>query len=100
MKNAKLPTLLRAMARGMNAKTAKQDMILEAAADEIEMYRSREPLHAHSMGCTRCSDPMCNQAHVALFNEDDDILATAILDADVVAQLIGWYESTDGGTRQ
>ena len=100
MKNAKLPTLLRAMASGSNAKFSKHDVLLEAAADEIEMYRSREPLHAHSMGCTRCSDPMCNQAHVALFNEDDDILATAILDASVVAQLIGWYEETENGTRQ
>jgi uncharacterized protein (DUF779 family) len=100
MKNAKLPALLRAMASGKTAKAVQHDVILEAAADEIEMYRSREPLHAHSMGCTRCSDPMCNQAHIALFNEDDDVLATAVLDASVVAQLIGWYEATENGTRQ
>jgi hypothetical protein len=98
--NAKLPTLLRAMASGSNAKAAKHNVILEAAADEIEAYRSREPLHAHSMGCTRCSDPNCNQAHLALFNEDDDVLATAIIDKGVVAQLIGWYEATENGTRQ
>jgi hypothetical protein len=100
MMNAKLPTLLRAMASGSNAKAAQHDVILEAAADEIEAYRSHEPIHAHSIGCSRCSDPDCNKAHLALFNEDDDVIATAIIDEQAMAQLIAWYQATENGTRQ
>lgn len=100
MNNASLPKLLRAMANGTAAKEAKVDVLLEAAADEIEVYRARDPVHAHSVGCSRCSDPDCNKAHLALFNVDDDIVATAILDEDAMRQMITWYQETENGTRQ
>lgn len=39
MKNECLPTLLRAIATGSNAKESRQDVILNAAADELECLR-------------------------------------------------------------
>lgn len=51
MKNEALPKLLRAIAAGSQAKENRHDVILNAAADELEFWRSRPGQNAIPEGC-------------------------------------------------
>jgi hypothetical protein len=108
--NIALPKLLRAMAKGTNQIEAGTDkMLLQAAAELDEAWDSiiegtkliaraadaldtlnGAPRKATSIQLAHCMNPDCLLAHIALFNEDDEIIATAVVDEAAVREINNW----------
>jgi hypothetical protein len=115
--NVALPKLLRAMAKGTNQIEAGTDKMLLQAADELDeawdsiiegtklIARAADalddvvstPRKATSIQLAHCANPNCLLAHIALFNEDDEIIATAVVDEAAVREIndwLGWLART------
>lgn len=107
--NMALPNLLRALASGENARKGGYDMLLQNAAAELEeawdeidigatliadaAIRLQElelPIRAHGMRLGQCSNPECKLVHLALTDEDDFTLATAVIKSGELRQMIRW----------
>jgi hypothetical protein len=110
--NVALPKLLRAMAKGTNQIEAGTDKMLLQAADELDeawdsiiegtklIARAADalddvvstPRKATSIQLAHCANPNCLLAHIALFNEDDEIIATAVVDEAAVREINDWLD--------
>jgi hypothetical protein len=106
--NVVLPKLLRAMAKGTNQIEAGTDkLLLQAAAELDEAWDSiiegtkliaraadalDTPRRATSINLAHCSNPDCLLAHIALLNDDDEIIATAVIDGDAVREINNWLD--------
>lgn len=89
-----LTKLLRAMASGKAMKEGHQDVILLEAAKALEAYtrlpEGAQPIAADGVRVARCDDPQCAVCHLALVDEDNRIVATAILNEKAVGRLVKW----------
>jgi hypothetical protein len=115
--NIALPKLLRALAGGSNAREGGYDVLLTQAAAELDeawdsivegtklIARAADaldalnttPRKATSIQLVHCSNPDCLLAHIALFNDDDEIIATAVVDEVAVHEIndwLGWLART------
>jgi hypothetical protein len=108
--NIALPKLLRALAGGSNAREGAYDtLLLQAAAELDEAWDSiiegtkliaraadaldtlnAAPRKATSINLAHCSNPDCLLAHIALFDDDNEIIATAVIDEDAVREINNW----------
>jgi hypothetical protein len=108
--NIALPKLLRAIAGGSNAREGAYDeVLLQAAAELDEAWDSvvegaeligravnafdaldATPRKATSIQLAHCSNPDCLLAHIALFNDDNEIIATAVVDEAAVNEINNW----------
>jgi hypothetical protein len=108
--NIALPKLLRAMAKGTNHIEAGTDKLLLQAAAELDeawdaiveganlIARAADalddvvstPRKATSIQLAHCANPNCLLAHIALFNDDNEIIATAVVDEAAVCEINNW----------